>query len=366
MLQVRRERDVDQLRRAGHENEQDHRQREPGHMRAEEQPAHRRQRRQTHRQRQRRALADPASDPREPGPGQHRAAQHEAQDGIGRPAALEERGGVEPPARDGRPVHAPSERQRAQPRRVKECPGAAGRHAHAVAGLPACIVGKPRGDRARREGAPGGEPERQRPRVGRDQPAGHERDGPGELEDGPQSAQHARELRLGVVMSERVEEVRLVGPRSQGERDAVDGARNTDQREPGRVDVSELGRRGEEPGGDQEPPPAESVGQRAGRHLRDQHPDVERRLDKPELRQREAAREQEDRPDRAGEDDAVEELVEAKDGERAGVHGTSRTRIDGRRRAREGGVWAHLSRGGAVSALLVRHDVPQQPQDGDD
>src|SRR6185312_14172074 len=100
--------------------------------------------------------------------------------------------------------------------------------------------------------------------------------------------------------------------------------------------------------------------ERAGRHLCDQHADMERGLDEPELGQAEAARQQEHGPDRTAEDDAVEELVEAEDGERSGVHGTSWTRIDetawagkAARRRTTPPVWAG-------SALLVRDDVPQQ------
>jgi hypothetical protein len=48
---------------------------------------------------------------------------------------------------------------------------------------------------------------------------------------------------------------------------------------------------------------------------------VQARLDDAELGQAESAREQEDGPDRAGEEDAVEELIETEDCERASVHG---------------------------------------------
>jgi len=123
---------------------------------------------------------------------------------------------------------------------------------------------------------------------------------------------------------ERVEQVGLVGTGAQRECHAVDGAGEADQPEPGRVDVAELARCGEEAGSDQQPAAAERVGQCSGRHLRHQHADVQRGLDETELGQRQPSREQVHRPDGAGEDDAVEELVQPEDGQRARVHETPR------------------------------------------
>jgi hypothetical protein len=68
----------------------------------------------------------------------------------------------------------------------------------------------------------------------------------------------------------------------------------------GRVDVAELAGGREEAGSDQQPAPAERVGQRPGRYLSDRHADVQRRaFDQAELGQRQPSREQVHRPHRA-------------------------------------------------------------------
>jgi hypothetical protein len=100
--------------------------------------------------------------------------------------------------------------------------------------------------------------------------------------------------------------------------------RPADQPESGRIDVAELAHRGEEAGSDQQAAAAERVGQCSGGHLGHQHADVKRSLDQTELGQRQPAREQVHGPHRAGEDDAVEELVEPEDCQRARVHETPR------------------------------------------